>query len=67
MFFVVTWLYVTHIPRKPASIKDLKRPAPFVGGGRRPPPLWWLTFGGYVGYKAMLRQKIVFERLAFEM
>ena len=33
------------------------RPAPFVGGGRRPPPLWRLAFGGYVGYRAMSRQK----------
>jgi hypothetical protein len=38
--------------RKPASIKDsrkggraAKRPALFVGGGRRPPPLWRLSLG----------------------
>ena len=62
--FVVTLLYIPHIPRRPASIKDFpqrgraaKRPTPFVGGGRRPPPLCRLAFGGYVGYRAMSRQK----------
>ena len=31
--------------RKPTSIKDSPWPAPFVGGSRRPPPVWRLAFG----------------------
>ena len=60
----MTLPYIPHIPRKPASIKEAafgrlpqrgraaSRPAPFVGN-----PLWRLAFGGYVGYRAMSRQK----------
>jgi hypothetical protein len=31
---------VSNSGRKPASIEDSPWPAPFVGGGRMPPPLW---------------------------
>ena len=40
----------------PQRRRDAERPAPSVGGSRRPPPLWRLAFGGYVGYRAMSRQ-----------
>ena len=53
-------LYPTY-PPKASLQKDFRqrgwaaeRPAPFVGGGRRPPPLWRLAFGGYL---AMSLQK----------
>ena len=59
MLFEMALRYISHIPRKQVSIKDFPQRgrAAFVGGGRRPPPLWRLAFEGYVGYRAMSRQK----------